>query len=103
MDYILISKRFSTSVHLNKTRSFPGADICSDHDMVMMTFRIHLKSPMKNKFIRNKFNLGKLKDPEPAKLFKQKCYVFLQVHIFEKCRIEYFEKQNTYSYLPLHC
>ena len=64
IDYILISKHFSTSVYINKTR-FPGADIGSDHDMVMMTFRIHFKSPIK-------FNLVKIKDPVTEKLFKQK-------------------------------
>ena len=69
INYILISKRFSTSVHINKTRSFPGADIGSNHDIVMMTFRIHLKSPRKNKFIRNKCNLEKLKYPETENLF----------------------------------
>ena len=63
IDYILISTLFSTSVNINKTRSFPGADISSDHDMVLLTLRIHLKSPMKNKCVRNKFNLEKLKDP----------------------------------------
>ena len=72
IDYILISKRFSTSVNINKTRSFPGADIGSDHDMVMMICCIHLKSPMKNKIVRNKFNLEKLKDPVIEKLYKQK-------------------------------
>ena len=67
--YILISKRFSTSVNINMSISFPGADIGSDHDMAMMTFRIHLKSPTKNKFVRNKCNLEKFKDPETEKLF----------------------------------
>ena len=43
IDYILVSKRFSTSVNINKTRSFPGADICSYHDMPMMIFSLHLK------------------------------------------------------------
>ena len=62
IDYIFVSKRFSTSVNVNKTRSFPGADIGSDHDMVLMTFTLRLKSPKKNKFARNKFNLDKLKD-----------------------------------------
>ena len=60
IDYILVSKRFSTSVNLNKTRSFPGADIGSDHDM------------LKNKFTRNKFDLEKLKNPETKKLFEKK-------------------------------
>ena len=37
-----------------------------------MTFRIHMKSPKKNKFVRNKFNLEKLKDLETEKYCKQK-------------------------------
>ena len=67
-----MSKRFSTSVNINKTRSFPGADIGSDHDMLMMNFSLHLKNPKKNKFTRNKFDLEKLKNPETKKLFEKK-------------------------------
>ena len=33
-----------TSVNIAKTRSFPGADIGSDHELVMMTFKLELKS-----------------------------------------------------------
>ena len=72
IDYILVSKRFSTSVKINKTRSFPGADIGSDHDMLMITFSLHMKNPKKNKFTRNKFDLEKLKNPETKKLFEKK-------------------------------
>ena len=72
IDYILVSKRLSTSVNINKTRSFPGADIGSDHDMLMMTFSLHLKNTKKNKFTRNKFDLEKLKNPETKKLFEKK-------------------------------
>ena len=43
IDYIMIKRRFQTSVNIAKTRSFPGADIGSDHDLVMMTFKFHLK------------------------------------------------------------
>jgi len=32
-----------TSVNTAKTRSFSGADIGSDHDLVMMSFRLLLK------------------------------------------------------------
>ena len=67
IDYILVSKRFSTSMNINKTRSLPGADIGSDHDMLMMTFCLHLKNPKKNKF-----DLEKLKNPETKKLFEKK-------------------------------
>ena len=38
IDYILVKKRFRSGVNIHRTRSFPGADIGSDHDLVMMTF-----------------------------------------------------------------
>ena len=41
IDYIMVKKRFSSSVNIAKTRSFPGADIGSDHELVMMTFKLH--------------------------------------------------------------
>ena len=43
--------------------SFPGADIGSDHDLLMMTFRLCLKKTSKPKHTRLKFDLEKLKDP----------------------------------------
>ena len=72
IDYILVSKRFSTSVNINKTRSFLGADIGSDHDMLMMTFSLHLKNHKKNKFTRNKFDLEKLKNQKTIRKKKMK-------------------------------
>ena len=48
IDYIMVKKRFKTSVNIAKTRSFPGADIGSDHELVMMTFELHLKRAKKN-------------------------------------------------------
>ena len=39
--------------------------------MVLMTFTLRLKSPKKNKFARNKFNLDKLKDAGIKEIFKQ--------------------------------
>ena len=47
IDYIMVQKRFKTSVNIAKTRSFPGADIGSDHELVMMTFKLHLKEAKK--------------------------------------------------------
>ena len=32
LDYILVQKRFRSSVNINKTQCFPGADVGSDHD-----------------------------------------------------------------------
>ena len=43
IDYILVRKRFRSGLNIARTRSFPGADIGSDHDLLMMTFRLRLK------------------------------------------------------------
>ena len=61
IDYILVSKRFTISVNINKTRSFPGSDIGSDHDMVMMTFFLRLKNPKKEKSFEINLILRNLK------------------------------------------
>ena len=45
-----------------RTRSFPGADFGSDHDLLMMTF--------KPKHTRLKFDLEKLKDPSVFETFQ---------------------------------
>ena len=49
IDYILVMKRFRSEVNIARTRSFSGADIRSDHDLLMMTFRIRLKKISKPK------------------------------------------------------
>ena len=43
IDYIMVKRRFRSSGNIAMTRSFPGADIGSDHELVMMTFKLHLK------------------------------------------------------------
>ena len=57
MDYILVKKRFRSGVNIHRTRSFPGADIGSDHDLVMMTFRVRLKKARKPNQPRLRFDL----------------------------------------------
>ena len=66
----MVKKRFQTSINVAKTRSFPGADIGSDHDLVMMTLKLHLKKVSKQGHTRSRFDLEKLKDPEVAETFK---------------------------------
>ena len=39
IDYILVRKRFRQGVNIHRIRSFPGTDIWSDDDLVMMIFR----------------------------------------------------------------
>ena len=42
-EYILVRKRHQSGVNSARTRNFPGADIRSDHDLLMMTFCLCLK------------------------------------------------------------
>ena len=63
IDNILVKKRFQSGVHIHRTRSFPVADISSDHDLVIMTFRVRLKKARKPNQPRLRFDLEKLRDP----------------------------------------
>ena len=66
----MVQHRYKSGVSRAKPRTFPGADIGSDHDLVMMTFRVRLKASKKAKNTRLKFNLDKLKDPNISSLFE---------------------------------
>ena len=68
----MVKKRFKTSMNIAKTRSLPGADIGSDHELVMMTFKLHLKRAKKQCNTRIRFDLEKLKEPEVADIFQAK-------------------------------
>ena len=70
--YILTSKRFKSGIFTNKTRTFPGADVGSDHDLVMMTMKTKLSKRKKQKNPRIKFNLEKLNDKSIAEEFQAK-------------------------------
>ena len=61
---------FRSGVNIHRTRSFPGADIGSNHDLVMMTFRIRLKKARKPNQPRLRFDSGKLRDPDVACTFQ---------------------------------
>ena len=51
-DYILMRKRFRSGVNSAIPQSFAGADIGSDHDLLMMTFHLRLKRISKPKHTR---------------------------------------------------
>ena len=53
-----------------RTRNFRGADIESDHDLLMMTVHPRMKRISKQKHTRLKFDLKKLKDPNVLETFK---------------------------------
>ena len=65
-----MKKRFRSGVNIHRTRSVPGADIGSDHDLVMMTFRVCLKKARKPNQPRLRFDPEKLRDPDVACTFQ---------------------------------
>ena len=65
-----MKKRFRSEVNIHRTRSFPGADIENDHELVMMTCRVRLKKARKSNQPRIKFDLEKLTDPDLACTFQ---------------------------------
>ena len=70
IDYIMVKQRFQSSANIAKTSSFPGADTGSDHEFVIMTFRLRLQRMKNQDNIRIKFSLEKLKDPNIAEIFR---------------------------------
>ena len=54
----------------NRTRSFPGAGIGSDHDLVMMSFRVRLKKTIGPTQSRLRFDLEKLINPDVSGTFQ---------------------------------
>ena len=65
-----MKKRFQTGVNIHRARSFPGADIGSDHDLVMMTFQVRLKIARKPNQPRLRFDLEKLRNQDVACTFQ---------------------------------
>ena len=70
IDYILVRKYSRSGENIARTRNFPRADIGSDYDLLMMTFRLRLKRISKPKHTRLKFDLEKLKDPNVLETFQ---------------------------------
>ena len=60
IDYILVKKHFRSGFNIHRTRSFPGADIGSDHDLMIMTFQVRLKMAKQPNQPRLRFEGGKL-------------------------------------------
>ena len=70
IDYILVKKQFRSGTKTARTRTFTGADVGSDHDMVMMTFQTRLKNSRKPTQPRIRFVLEKLNDPTVMSSFQ---------------------------------
>ena len=70
IDYILAPQKFKSSINKAQTRTFPGADIGSDHDMVLMTLKLKLKKDQKKNNPLIRYDVEKLKDPGIAAEFQ---------------------------------
>ena len=70
IDFILTPKHCMSSTNKANTRSFPGADIGSDHDLVLTTIKLKLKTKRFTKSPRIRFDLEKLKNPKIAEVFQ---------------------------------
>ena len=70
IDYIMVKKRFCSGIKTARTRTFPGADVGSDHDMVMMTFQKRLNNSRKPIQPRIRFDLEKLNEPTVMSAFQ---------------------------------
>ena len=71
--YTIFNIYFRSGVNIHRTKSFSGADIRSvrsDHDLVMMPFRVRLKKARKPNQPRLRFDLEKLRDPDLACTFQ---------------------------------
>ena len=63
IDFILVSKRCQSRINGAKARVIPGADIGSDHDLLMMTMKVKLTRRQRQDQARLCFDIEKLKDP----------------------------------------
>ena len=70
IDYILVKKRFRSGIKTARIRTSQGADVGSDHDMVMMAFQPCLKNSRKPTQPRFRFHLEKLNDPKVMSAFQ---------------------------------
>lgn len=69
LDYILVRQRYRNSV--KDSRSLPGADIDSDHNLVACKVKVRLKK-IKGGKLRKRWNLDKLiNDSQVSKLFRE--------------------------------
>ena len=63
-------RRIQSRVNGARTRNVPEADTGSDHDLLMMSFHLHLKRISKPKHTGLKSDLKKLKDPNVLETFQ---------------------------------
>lgn len=71
LDYIMVKNRYKNQIKSSK--SYPGANIDSDHNLVMIKSILKFKKLERPKNKGPDWNLCQLKQPEIRKLFEKKC------------------------------
>ena len=79
-------QRFKSSSILTSTRTYPGADINSDHDLVLCNMKLKLKVNIKPKTTQIRFDFNKLTNGKTADNYKdelEKQLKELDIHKFD--------------------
>ena len=69
IDYIMVKNRFKNQV--KESRSYPGADIDSDHNLVMMKCELKFKRIMGKKKIIVQWQIKNLRDEKIRKKYSE--------------------------------
>ena len=69
-NYILACQKFKSRINKAQMSTFPGADIGSDHDMVLMILKLKLKKDQKKNNPCIRYDVKELKDPGTAAAFQ---------------------------------
>ena len=86
IDNKLTPQRFKSSIIRTSTITYPGADINSDHDLVLCNIKLKLKVNIKPKTTRIRFDVNKLTNGKTADNYKnelEKQLKELDIHKFD--------------------
>jgi len=82
LDYILVRKRYKNQIKHSK--SYPGPDIDSDHNLVIMENRLCLKKSVRNQETKKKWCVEKLKQEETRRQYYEEVNEIIRVKQTEK-------------------
>ena len=71
---------FKSSIHKSSTRTYPGAVINSDHDLVLCNMRLKLRTQKEKKSGRIKFDVDKLMNVNTCTEYSNKLEKKLEIY-----------------------
>ena len=78
IDYILTPQRFKSSINKASTRTYPGAVIYSDHDLVLCNLQLKLKRKQHTNSKRIKLNTDKLLNEKMKSTYQEEIGIKLE-------------------------